>query len=735
MATVEEFILRFKTQGTEGIKAAKAGLNDLKQDIADFSQAGGPLQNTLNGIIGRLGPLGLAAGAAGAAFITLGGNALRLAGELEDIAGATGISTGKINSFAGSLIDAGGKAEDANKILTKLNQSVQDAASGNETLQKAFQNMGIALADSSGYVRSTSDILDDITKKFQGGDLSAKEYTAAIQILDKSIRSLELEKLSSADNPAITEATKNIDKFNEELDKLGKILKDNVILAFGEFAKAINEGGISGGIAIIIEQLGLFAAEILNFPTDVLAAILKLAGVDVGKAYGLGDGIKNLVEQAKAARLAAQAEAKAAQEAQQKLATGGTGNKPAGGKPRQKVETPEATLKAIEESRQRIKQSGLEADRQRDLSAANDMQKIYVNAQYDIAKATSEIKARERLTSEQKEQEIAAKVKEINSRRDADVAKLRQQMNAKIAAEEMAQAEQNAKELAQYYQQVDQARLQAFDQVESVRLAREELERRIKLEEGLITLSDREIKNAQELFDLEEARLKAVREIAKIKDLPYDEQLTREQEINAEYEKQRKAILNRQNTEYEASRSFDKGWAKALADYTESSQNAFQTAGRLFSTVTGGMEDAIVDFAKTGKFEFKGFMASILEELLRSQVRSMIAQLFGLRTGGGSGGSGGLFGGAIIPGFLASGGPALAGRPYIVGEKGPELFVPNASGTVVPNGEFGAGGVTMVTYNINAVDTNSFKQLVARDPGFIYAVTEQGRKTLPQTRR
>ena len=37
-------------------------------------------------------------------------------------------------------------------------------------------------------------------------------------------------------------------------------------------------------------------------------------------------------------------------------------------------------------------------------------------------------------------------------------------------------------------------------------------------------------------------------------------------------------------------------------------------------------------------------------------------------------------------GKLAAGGPALAGSPYIVGEQGPELFVPSQAGTVLPNG-------------------------------------------------
>jgi hypothetical protein len=46
-----------------------------------------------------------------------------------------------------------------------------------------------------------------------------------------------------------------------------------------------------------------------------------------------------------------------------------------------------------------------------------------------------------------------------------------------------------------------------------------------------------------------------------------------------------------------------------------------------------------------------------------------------------------------MPGHRAAGGPVSAGAPYIVGEVGPELFVPSTSGTIVPNGA--AGGITV----------------------------------------
>ncbi len=55
---------------------------------------------------------------------------------------------------------------------------------------------------------------------------------------------------------------------------------------------------------------------------------------------------------------------------------------------------------------------------------------------------------------------------------------------------------------------------------------------------------------------------------------------------------------------------------------------------------------------------------------------------------------------AGVAGFRAKGGPVSAGRPYVVGERGPEIMVPGASGTVIPNSAIaggGGGGETRVT--------------------------------------
>ena len=76
--------------------------------------------------------------------------------------------------------------------------------------------------------------------------------------------------------------------------------------------------------------------------------------------------------------------------------------------------------------------------------------------------------------------------------------------------------------------------------------------------------------------------------------------------------------------------------------------------------------------------------------------------LFGNVAGNLIGGKGLL--GTLFSGFLANGGPAKAGKSYIVGERGPELFTPGVSGMVSPNSSL--GGSTNIVVNVDASGSN-----------------------------
>ena len=84
----------------------------------------------------------------------------------------------------------------------------------------------------------------------------------------------------------------------------------------------------------------------------------------------------------------------------------------------------------------------------------------------------------------------------------------------------------------------------------------------------------------------------------------------------------------------------------------------------------------------------------------------------------------------------ASGGSVSKGQPYMVGEQGAELFIPNQSGQIQQNARGGSGGgSTTVNFNINTVDASGFEDLLVRSRGTITqlinnAVNERGSKNL-----
>ncbi len=111
-------------------------------------------------------------------------------------------------------------------------------------------------------------------------------------------------------------------------------------------------------------------------------------------------------------------------------------------------------------------------------------------------------------------------------------------------------------------------------------------------------------------------------------------------------------------------------------------------------TISSGVHDAImgaVEGTKTLGEVASGVLKTISNQLMK----------FALGGFGGSGkGSGSGILGAVGDIFRADGGPVNAGKPYIVGERGPELFVPGAKGNIIPNNAM--GGNANVTVNVDA---------------------------------
>jgi tape measure domain-containing protein len=126
--------------------------------------------------------------------------------------------------------------------------------------------------------------------------------------------------------------------------------------------------------------------------------------------------------------------------------------------------------------------------------------------------------------------------------------------------------------------------------------------------------------------------------------------------------------------------------------------------GIISGTMTA--QEALASFFQSVADAFLDMAAQIIAKWITMTILNSVLSLFP----GGSKGTTSLGNANLVdvnkysiplPG-LATGGPAMANTPYIVGEKGPELFIPGRSGTVIPNDALGgSGGVQVGAINIS----------------------------------
>lgn len=123
------------------------------------------------------------------------------------------------------------------------------------------------------------------------------------------------------------------------------------------------------------------------------------------------------------------------------------------------------------------------------------------------------------------------------------------------------------------------------------------------------------------------------------------------------------------------------GAAEGMQNYLDTSSNVFSQMESLTSKAFSGMEDALVNFVKTGKLDFRSLAESIITDLIRIQIKAAAVNMLGGSSGGG--GSGWL--GALFS----------AGVGYFTGGGGMDMGGINAnSGEYMGSLEFDGGGYT-----------------------------------------
>jgi phage-related minor tail protein len=165
----------------------------------------------------------------------------------------------------------------------------------------------------------------------------------------------------------------------------------------------------------------------------------------------------------------------------------------------------------------------------------------------------------------------------------------------------------------------------------------------------------------------------------------------------------------------------------ALEQYRDATQDLNKN---LQDVAVGGLrnlEDALLGVmtgTMTVKDAFKSMAASIIKDLIRIQIQRSITGPLADAIG------------PLMPGYKAIGGSVSAGSPYIVGERGPEMFVPNSNGAIIPNDRLsqeGQGGV--VVNQTFQISTGVSQTVRAEIMGMLPRITEITKAAVADSRR
>jgi hypothetical protein len=122
----------------------------------------------------------------------------------------------------------------------------------------------------------------------------------------------------------------------------------------------------------------------------------------------------------------------------------------------------------------------------------------------------------------------------------------------------------------------------------------------------------------------------------------------------------------------------------------------FDTLAVTISTSMGKAFEDIIMGTKEAGDAFRDLGKIILAQIVKMFVAQAIIAPFSNAFGGFLKGAG-----FPQPSGQATGGSVRGGTPYIVGERGQELFVPSTNGTIIPNKNLGSGGGITIEQNIN----------------------------------
>lgn len=746
MATVDIYKIKVNVSGDKNVRG-------LQKDL-----------NSLEGGLNKAGKSILALGAAAAAgFAAVGVSAFRMADAVADSANGLGIAIDRFYQISLAAEQSGISFDDAAKFMGKFAKSVDAATKGSQDMQDNFTKAGVSLEDLA--TLSDEALFNKVVTGLAEMGAGTDQTAASMGLLGKAARDLdfatfqeELKKNGEESKEAARliklggEAADSLERAFRQLQVASLNVFEPIIKAIAEFDLKAKEtqttikvlggamaaiGGavlaanivklalafkqVAGAVrAVVVGQTALTALMGPAGWAAIAGAVVATTAAVIALDAAMGDTADSTSDVVGATDELTEAEKKLAQEREISAGTDEIALQLA--KDRIAVSQNNIALakQALQES---IKLIGVESN------YAN-LQKANLTAE---ATAKKEIELIEALinqelvknTTTSAEQVVLYKAQQDAIKANVEVSK---ELNALVY--ERLELEKQSANLTTFVNNLNQiAGTKAINTQKDVLAG--------KIAEGEI--SQRHADATLELFAMEKNhKTKIARLNLAIADLnantdataiaSLQDQISLENQRYAESESNYKKELENAKDLRESTIA---GTISAM-EQLRASMEPFQLASDAVLSTWGNISSAIDDLVENGKINFGDLADSILKDLAKMIIKAMIFKyIFEPAMG---------FLGLDIPG-KATGGPVAGNKPYMVGEKGPELFVPEGSGNIIPNHRLPTSGNSSpqavqaapttnnyITNNISALDSKSVQQVFAENRQSLLGTVEYARK-------
>lgn len=696
----------------------------LGLDSAEFNAGLGKAEAGLGKFKANSAMVKTGIAALGTAFIAASADAIQFADSINDIAKANEISVGSVLEFSQALSISGGKADSASKLLSSFTNKIDEAAQGSQKTRDSFKELGVSLKDLGNLTEK--ELLEKTMRGLAGIEDPIRRNAMAMDLFGRAVKGVDIKGMAdelqriSGTMEGSDKAFAAIGDSIDRLDRLGQEFKTDMAqslstpfsqateaaASFYKFVKEQNKsletatGGFNVSDVLMPWKAGMKAyskigGAILQSREDALAA--KNAKTYTPMAEGnytpsILQGLKT------------PAQLRATPETKEQIAE------------REKIAKQiQSETEALNQQTRSLKLQTAELGNQK-----SEYQKILLEfekgGKYEHVKDKI---AKEALLTAAKEKDIRTEqVETAKILYDLDVARVKEM-------------------------QQDLEAQRVFKQgVNDVKISAE----RLDYERQLGQLSTTETQKALAYFDL---RAKIARMAEDEVNMSESQKKVLQEQIDLLTEAEQLKI-NAADDLAKYQKTFQGGWDKAYADFVERSTNSAALAADAFNSMAGSMTSALDNFVETGKLSFGNLISSMIKDLLRLSMQSQMSGILGSIFGGAGGGGFGLFssstlfnnGGGLLGGFFADGGEPPINKPSVVGENGPELFIPKTSGTIIPNNSLAGamGNQPQVIYNgpyianMSAIDTQSATQFLARNKTAVWSANQSAQRSLPQSR-